>query len=53
MKNSKIIDSLKMGVQVEVLGAEKGWTKVKFKPQVGEATKIGWIVTKLLDSEIK
>jgi hypothetical protein len=53
MKNSKIIDSLKMGVQVEVLRAERGWSKVKFKPQVGEGTKIGWIATKLLDSEIK
>jgi hypothetical protein len=53
MKNSKIIDSLKMGVQVEVLGAERGWSKVKFKPQVGEGTKMGWIATKLLDSEIK
>ena len=42
-----------MGVQVEVLGAERGWSKVKFKPQVGEETKIGWIATKLLDSEIK
>ena len=53
MKNSKVIDSLKMGVQVEVLGAERGWSKVKLKPQVGEGTKIGWIATKLLDSEIK
>ena len=53
MKNSKIIDSLKMGYQVEVLGAERGWSKVKFKPQVGEGSKIGWIATKLLDSEIK
>jgi hypothetical protein len=53
MKNSKIIDSLKMGVKVEVLGAERGWSKVKLKPQVGEGTKIGWIATKLLDSEIK
>ena len=53
MKNSKIIDSLEMGVQVEVLGAERGWSKVKLNPQVGEETKIGWIATKLLDSEIK
>jgi hypothetical protein len=53
MKNSKIIDSLKMGDQVEVLGAERGWSKVKLKPQAGEGTKIGWIATKLLDSKIK
>jgi hypothetical protein len=53
LKNSKKIDTLKMGDQVEVLGAERGWSKVKFKPQAGEGTKIGWIATKLLDSEIK
>jgi hypothetical protein len=53
MKNSKIIDSLEMGDKVEVLGAERGWSKIKFKPQAGEGTKIGWIATKLLDSEIK
>ena len=53
MKNSKIIDTLKMGDQVEVLGAERAWSKVKFKPQMGEGSKIGWIATKLLDSEIK
>jgi hypothetical protein len=53
LKNSKIIDSLEMGVQVEVLVAEKGWSKVKFKPKVGKETKIGWISTKLLDSQIK
>jgi hypothetical protein len=53
IKNSKIIDSLKMEDQVEVLGIERGWSKVKFKQQVGEGTKIGWIATKLLDSKIK
>jgi hypothetical protein len=53
IKNSKIIDLLKMGVQVEVLGTERNWSKVKFKPQVGEETKIGWMATKFLDSEIK
>jgi hypothetical protein len=53
IKNSKIIDTLKMGDQVEFLGAERAWSKVKFKPQVGEGSKIGWIATKLLDSEIK
>jgi hypothetical protein len=53
MKNSKIIDSLKMGDKVEVLGVERGWSKVKLKPQAEEETKIGWIATRLLDSEIK
>jgi hypothetical protein len=53
IKNSKIIATLKMGDQVEVLGAERGWSKVKLKPQEGEGNKIGWIATKLLDSKIK
>jgi hypothetical protein len=53
MKTSKIIGSLVIGAQVEVLGAERGWSKVKLKPQAGEETKTGWIATKLLDSEIK
>ena len=53
IKNSKIIDKLEMGNQVELLVAERGWSKIKFKPQAGEGTKIGWIATKLLDSEIK
>jgi hypothetical protein len=53
MKNSKKIGTFKMGDQVEVLGAERDWSKVKYKPQEGEGTKIGWIATKLLDSEIK
>ena len=53
MKTSKIPGSLVMGAQVEVLGAERGWSKIKLKPQAGEEPKTGWIVTKLLDSEIK
>jgi hypothetical protein len=53
IKNSKIIDKLELGNQVELLVAERGWSKIKFKPQAGEGTKIGWIATKLLDSEIK
>ncbi len=53
MKTSKIIGSLMMGDQVEVLGAERVWSKVKLKPQAGEEPKTGWIATKLLDSEIK
>ena len=53
MKTSKIIGSLKMGDQVEVLGEDRIWSNVKLKPQAGEEAKIGWIATKLLDSEIK
>ena len=53
MKTSKIIGSLRMGDQVEVLGEDRVWSNVKLKPQAGEEAKIGWIATKLLDSEIK
>ncbi|MFT4578908.1 MAG: hypothetical protein ACI9UO_001735 [Nitrospinales bacterium] len=53
MKTSKILGSLVMGAQVEVLGAERGWSKVKLKVQTGEEPNMGWIATKLLDSEIK
>ena len=53
MKTSKIIGMLVMGAQVEVLGAEGNWSKVKLKPQAGEEPKTGWIITKLIDSEIK
>jgi len=53
MKNSKIIGSLRMGDQVELLGVDRVWSNVKLKPQAGEEPKIGWIATKLLDSEIK
>ena len=53
MKTSKIIGSLRMGDQVELLGVDRVWSNVKLKPQAGEEAKIGWIATKLLDSEIK
>ena len=53
MKTSKIIGSLRMGDQVEVLGEDRVWSNVKIKPQAGEEAKIGWIAKKLLDSEIK
>ncbi len=53
MKTSKIIGSLSMGTQVEVLGTERSWSKVKYKSESGGDLKTGWIATKLLDSEIK
>ena len=53
MKTSKIIGTLVMGAQVEVLGTEGVWSKVKLKPQAGEEPITGWVGTKLLDSEIK
>ena len=53
MKTSKIIGTLVMGAQVEVLGTEGVLSKVKLKPQAGEEPITGWVGTKLLDSEIK
>ena len=53
MKTSKIIGSLSMGDQVEVLGVDRVWSNVKLKSQAGEEAKTGWIATNLLDSEIK
>jgi len=53
MKNSKIIGSISLGTQVEVLGTEKGWSKVKFKSGSSDVYQTGWIATKFLDSEIK
>ena len=53
MKTSKIIGSLRMGDQVELLGVDRVWSNVKLKTQAGEEAKTGWIATKLLDSEIK
>ena len=53
MKTSKIIGSLRMGDQVEVLGVDRVWSNVKLEPHPGKEVKTGWIATKLLDSEIK
>ena len=50
---SKIIDTVSMGTQVEVVGNEKDWSKVIYKSGPGVEAKTGWIATKLLDSEIK
>ncbi len=53
VKKSKIVDSLPMGTQVEVIGVEGGWSNVKLKQEADGVAKTGWIATKLLDSEIK
>ena len=53
LKTSKVIDTISMGTQVEVVGNEKDWSKVIYKSGPGVEAKTGWIATKLLDSEIK
>jgi len=53
-KTSKIIATLPMGTQVEILHEmHRGWSKVKYKAEPGDQYKNGWIATKLLSSEIK
>ncbi len=39
MKTSKIIGSIPKGTQVEVLGAERNWSKVKFQSESGGPVK--------------
>lgn len=53
-KTSKIIGTLSMGTQVEILHEmHRGWSKVKYRMEPGDQYKTGWIATKLLSSEIK
>ena len=53
IKTSKIIDTISMGTQIEVVDTEKGWSKVIYKQGPGIKAKSGWIATRLLESEIK
>ena len=53
IKNSKVIDTLKLGTQVEVVGSEGDWSKVIIKSGTDVEAKTGWIATKLIKSEIK
>ena len=53
IKTSKVIDTLKLGTQVEIVGTEGDWSKVIIQPQLDVEAKTGWIATKLLKSEIK
>tara|TARA_Y100000590_G_scaffold186152_1_gene212115 strand:- start:2751 stop:3272 length:522 start_codon:yes stop_codon:yes gene_type:complete len=52
LKTSKILETLSMGTQVEILHEmHKGWSKIKYKLGSGEPYRTGWIATKLLSSE--
>ena len=53
VKTSKVIDTLKLGTQVEVVGSEGDWSKVIIKSGTDVEAKTGWIATKLIKSEIK
>ena len=53
IKTSKVIDTLKLGTQVEIVDTEGDWSKVIIKSELDVEAKTGWIATKLLKSEIK
>ena len=48
IKASKIIDTLKMGTQVEVVDTKGDWSKLLIKSGPGVEAKTGWVATKLL-----
>jgi len=53
-KTSKIIATLPLGTKIEILHEmHRGWSKVKYKKELGDQYETGWIATKLLSSEIK
>ena len=52
-KTSRVIDTLKLGAQVKVVGADGDWSKVIVESGPDVEAKTGWIATKLLKSEIK
>jgi hypothetical protein len=52
-KKSTILFVLTQGKEVEVLDKKGRWSKVRSKPGPGEQSRTGWIVSRLLDSEIK
>jgi hypothetical protein len=52
-KTSKIIFVLSKGTQVEVLGKKGNWSKIRSNPRPGEESRTGWLVSRLLDSQIK
>jgi SH3-like domain-containing protein len=53
LKTSKIISKLTQGTQVEIINKTEKWSKIRTKPGKNEKTRIGWVGSKLLDSEIK
>jgi hypothetical protein len=52
-KTSKILSRLTKGTPVEILNKTGQWSKIKTKPRTGEQSRVGWIGSKLLDSEIE
>ena len=53
LKTSKIISKLTQGTQVEVINKTGKWSKIRTKPGKDEQARVGWVGSKLLDSEIR
>ena len=53
LKTSKIISTLTQGTQVEIINKTEKWSKIRTKPKKNEKAMVGWVGSKLLDSEIK
>jgi hypothetical protein len=53
LKTSKILFVLSEGTKVEILEQINGWFRIRSKKLPGKEARTGWLVSKLLDSEIK
>jgi hypothetical protein len=53
LKTSKIISTLTRGTQVEIINKTEKWSKIRTKSGKDEQARVGWVGSKLLDSEIK
>jgi hypothetical protein len=52
-KTSNIIFKLTQGTQVEIVKKEGKWSKIRTNSGAGVKVQVGWIGSRLLDSEIK
>lgn len=52
-KTSTILFVLTQGTEVEVLEKKGKWSKIRSKPRQKEHARTGWLVSRLLDSEIR
>ena len=52
-KTSTILFVLTQGTEVEVLEKKGKWSKIRSKSNQKEKSRTGWLVNRLLDSEIK
>ena len=53
LKTSNILFVLPKDTRVEVLKIKGRWSRIRSYPKKGEPNRIGWLASKLIDSEIK